>query len=281
MIAEPNHGLFVADYINPKMAKRLKEAGIQFIDTVGNAYINQKPFYIYIKGNKPKKGLITEQNLKTGKAFQPTGMKVIFTFLRNKALINAPYREIANQAQVALGTVGLVIHDLMAQGFILDGINKKQRELADFDLLLNKWVEEYPHRLKQKYKIDQFTTDDPYWWETIKPEQFDAMWGGEIAVAKYTDYLNPKHATVYINKKDMKDFLKAAQLRKPEAYERPNVQIELIEPFWNTEVKDQNGIENNERVGLAPPIITYADLIETGDARNLDAARRFREQYIY
>lgn len=280
-IAEPDQGLFVADYINPKMGARLKDADIQFIDTVGNAYINQKPFYIYIKGNKPEKGFVTEQKLKTGKAFQPTGIKVVFAFLRNKALINAPYREIADQAQVALGTVGWVIRDLVAQGFILEGINKKQRELADFDRLLNKWVEEYPHKLKQKYKIGRFTTDDPYWWTNIKPENFDAFWGGEIATAKYTDYLNPKHATVYINKKDMKDLLKVARLRKPEPHERLSVQIDLIEPFWNVGVKGANGIETNERVGLAPAIITYADLIETGDARNLDAAKRLRENYIY
>jgi len=281
MIAEPNQGLFVADYINPKMAERLKEAGIQFMDTVGNAYINQKPLYIYIKGNKLEKGFITEQKIKTGKAFQPTGMKVIFAFLRDRALINAPYREIAEQAQVALGTVGGVIDDLIAQGFILEGINKKQRKLADFDRLLNKWVEEYPYKLKEKYKIGRFTTDDPYWWTSIEPENFGALWGGEIAAAKYTDYLNPKHATVHINKVDMKNFLKVARLRKPEPHERPNVQIDLIDIFWNREIHDENNIKTAERVGLAPPIITYADLIETGDARNLDAAKRLRENYIY
>lgn len=283
MIAEPNHGLFVADYINPNMGERLKEAGIQFIDTVGNAYINQKPVYVYIKGNKLEKGLITEQNIKTGKAFQPTGMKVIFAFLRDKALINAPYREIADQAQVALGAVGEVIRDLIAQGFMLEGINKKQRKLANVDLLLNKWVEAYPYKLKLKYKIGRFTTDNADWWTRIKPENFNALWGGEIATAKYTDYLNPKHATVYINKIDMKDFLKAVRLRKPEPNERLSMQIDLIEPFWNVEVKKvkgENGIEMNERVGLAPAIITYADLIETGDARNLDAAKRLREDYI-
>lgn len=274
---EPNHGLFVTEYINPKMAQRFKEAGIQFIDVAGNAYINQPPFYIYIKGNKPQQD-IPQQNLKTGKAFQPAGMKVIFAFLQNNALINAPYREIAVQAQVALGAVGWIIRDLIAQGFILEGFNKKQRQLANLDLLLNKWVEEYPYKLKGKYKIGTFTTDDHDWWKKINIEKFNAMWGGEIAAEKYTNYLNPKHATVYIDKKDMKELMRAVQLRKPEAYERPDIQIDLIAPFWNKEV---NTIETVEQAGLAPPIITYADLIETGDTRNLDTARRLREQYIH
>jgi len=275
-----NQGLLVADYINPKMGERLKQAGIQFMDTMGNAYINQPPVYIYIKGNKLKKEFITEQKTKTGKAFQPTGMKVVFAFLRNKTLINAPYREIANQAQVALGTVGGVIDDLMAQGFILDGLNKKQRKLADFDGLLDKWVEAYPYKLKEKYTIDRFTTDDPFWWEGINAEKFNALWGGEIAAAKMTDYLNPKHATVYIKKENMRDFLKVTRLRKADPHGRPNMHIDLIEPFWNIKARGENNTETNEQLGLSPAIITYADLIETGDARNLDAAKRLRENDI-
>ena len=54
LIAEPGQGLLVADYINPNLGERLKAADIQFLDTVGNAYINQQPIYIYIKGNKPR-----------------------------------------------------------------------------------------------------------------------------------------------------------------------------------------------------------------------------------
>ena len=276
-IAELGNGLFVADYINPNMGERLKQANIQFIDTAGNAYINQKPFYIYIKGNKPEENTATIQKLKTDRAFQPTGMKVIFAFLINKQLINAPYREIADQAQVALGTVGSVIRDLTAQGFLLEGTKKKQRELANFDQLLNKWVDAYPHKLKEKHKIGVFTTDKPDWWKTINPEEFDAQWGGEIAAAKYTNYLNPKHGIVYINRKNMTNFLQAARLRKPEVQERPDIQIELIEPFWNIKTKLNTIVE---QTGLAHPIITYADLIETGDTRNLDTANRLREKYI-
>ena len=275
-VAEPGCGLFVADYINPNMAERLKEAEIQFIDTAGNAYINQRPVYIYIKGNKQQQAIAVKEKVKTGKAFQPTGMKVVFAFLKNKKLINAPYREIADQAGVALGTVGWVIRDLIAQGLLLEGINKNKRELTDFNLLLEKWIEAYPHKLKAKQKIGTFTTDNTDWWKAINPEQFDAQWGGEIAAAKYTNYLNPKQGVVYIKKANMAKFLQKARLRKLEVHERPDIQIELIEPFWK-EVKEK---ENTKQSGLAHPIITYADLIETGDTRNLDTANRLREKYL-
>ena len=278
-IAEPGCGMLVADYVNPKMGEELKKAGIQFIDAVGNAYINQRPTYVYMKGNKPAPEAQAKYRAKTGRAFHPAGMKVVLAFLRDRELINARYRNIAEKAQVALGAVGPVIKDLIAQGLVLQGtvlqgMKKNQRQLADFDRLLDKWVEVYPHKLKEKYKIGTFTTDDPDWWKAINPEKFNALWGGEVAAYKYTTYLTPKNAAVYINKADMAKFLRAARLRKPGPYEHPEVQVDLIEPFWDiTPV-------NEEKKDLAPPIITYADLLETADPRNLDTANRIREKYI-
>lgn len=274
-LAKPEKALFVADYINANMGERLKEAGIQYLDAVGNAYIQQPPIVIYIKGNKPKETVRKDRD-KTGRAFQPTGMKVVLAFLKDEALINAPYREIADQAGVALGTVGWVIGDLVAQGFILEGTNKNKRTLADFDRLLDKWVEEYPHKLKNKHTLGVFTTDNPGWWKNVDLKKTGAQWGGEIAAAKYTKYLNPKNGVVYVKKVNMAKFLKAARLRKPERHERTDIEIHVIEPFWTQETPAKKG----RKAELAHPIVTYADLIETGDTRNLDTANRLREKFL-
>ena len=275
-LAEPDQGLLVADYINPKMGERLKKADIQFLDTAGNAYINQPSAYIYIKGNRPQQAVAEKERVRTGKAFQPTGMKVVFAFLRDPELINVPYRKIAEQAAVALGTVGWVIRDLVAQGMLLEGINRKQRKLADFDQLLDRWAEAYPYKLKRKYRIGTFTTNNPNWWETIDPQNFDALWGGEIAAAKYTHYLKPEHGEVYINQTKLTNFLRIARLRKTDPHERHDFRVDLIEPFWK-EAKNEN---DTNQAGLVHPIIAYADLIETGDVRNLDTANRLREKYL-
>ena len=271
-LAEPGQGLLVADYINPKLGERLKTADVQFLDTAGNAYINQKPIYVYIKGNKPQQVI----RGKTGRAFQPTGMKVVFEFLKDEQLVNAPYREIADRAAVALGTIGWVVNDLIKHGFLLEGFDDNQRKLVEFDLLLDKWVEAYPYKLKRKREIGKFTTDDPDWWQAIYPENFNAEWGGEIAAAKYTNYLKPQHGLIYIDRANMATFLQAARLRKAEPFIRQDTLIDLVEPFW----KKTNEEGKTEHVGLVHPIIAYADLIETGDTRNLDTAHRLREDYL-
>lgn len=49
--------LFVTRYVNDKLSKKLKQQKVNFIDTVGNAYIDTNSLFIYIAGNKPKKGI--------------------------------------------------------------------------------------------------------------------------------------------------------------------------------------------------------------------------------
>src|SRR5690606_4278381 len=49
-------GILVADYVNPRMADRLRTEGVQFMDAAGNAYI-RTPFHdVQIKGNRRRQG---------------------------------------------------------------------------------------------------------------------------------------------------------------------------------------------------------------------------------
>ena len=269
-LASPAGGLFIADYVNPNMARKLREAGIQYIDGAGNAYLNQSPVYIHITG-KPKARTATRA--KTGKAFQPAGMKIVCAFLKNPELINAPYREISEYAHVSLGAVGPVIHDLLEQGMLLEDIDGRQRRVADYDQLLDKWVEAYPTKLRDKHYLGTFTTDNPTWWQGIQPEEFQAAWGGEIAAEEYTGYLNAKDAVVYINKARMTDFLIHTRLKKVTTDEKASLRIDLIQPFWGQG-------DGAKRQGLVHPLLVYADLVATGDPRNLDTAKRLREKYL-
>ena len=43
----PGKGMLVADYVNPNMADKMREMDIPFVDTAGNAYINEKPLWTF------------------------------------------------------------------------------------------------------------------------------------------------------------------------------------------------------------------------------------------
>ena len=65
-------------------------------------------------------------------------------------LIKAPYRVLAAQADVALGTVGGCMNDLAARGILLDG--KDGRRVNDRQALVALWVQAYVEGLRPKLK---------------------------------------------------------------------------------------------------------------------------------
>lgn len=257
--------LLVTGYINPNLMDKLKEANVSCVDTVGNAYINHPPVYVFVKGNKADSNAFNE---KTGRFFQYSGLKLIYALLQNPSLIKQPYRDIAEKAGISLGSVGWVLSDLAHEGYVHKSASK--RKLADKERLLQNWVEHYP-KIKQKHFLGSFTTDDSGWWRNIDIQQYGAIWGGEIAAETLSNYLQAKDGVVFISQNRMGEFVKNARLKKSKAGD--DVQIELIEPFWGVDSKQEDD-------GLAPVLLVYADLINSRDARNLETAQRLYEQYL-
>lgn len=276
----PAGAMLVADYVNPNMADRLKAANVQFIDTLGNAYVKVPPGYFFIKGHRQPAGQ-TARNT-TNRAFETTGLKVVFAFLCNPGLVNAPYRKIANIAGVSLGTVGWVVAGLKDAGFLIDRGTEKGRRLTNLQKLLDRWAEAYPERLKPKLAVGEFIAKDPNWWKPLDIKTYDACWGGEVAASMYTGYLQPQVATVYLPKDAGNKLLADAQLRK--ITERTGNEAGLVEiyrPFWPWQQPENMELPNDAlRPGLVHPVLVYADLLMTGDTRNLETAGMIYEKYV-
>jgi hypothetical protein len=255
--------LLITEYVTPPIADQLKDINIFFIDTAGNAYINEPPLYVFIKGNKP---LLTLQAEPQKRLFKPGGLRVIFALLNNPEMINKPYRDIAKAGGVALGTIGWLIRDLKEMGFCIE-IGKRNRKLMNLENLFKRWVEAYPEQLRPKLILERFETNNHNWWKEINLKEYGAYWGGEVAAAKLTGYLKPAKTTIYTNEPFGELVLKN---RLPKA-EQGNV--EILTPFWNF----RYGREDQD---VVPPILVYADLMATADPRNIEAAGMIYEKYI-
>jgi hypothetical protein len=272
---KPGKGILVADYVNPKMADRLRELDVPFIDTAGNAYINEKSLYVFIKGNKNRaqaNGIKEQGAPATGRAFQPTGIKVVYTLMRNPQLVTASYRDIANIAGVALGTVARVINDLKQAGYLIE-YGKKQRRLKNRKQLLHKWVAAYLEKLRPKLYLGAFTTENEYWWRDADIVDYKARWGGEVAAAKMTGHLKAEKITIYMHKEGGNKLLAENRLHK-----HPKGNIQIYRTFWqeDREVNDRsNSIlsDTAKTLDCVDPMIVYADLLATGDQRNLQTAK--------
>jgi hypothetical protein len=256
-------GLLVTDYVNPELAEMIRNQGIFFIDAAGNAFIDTTPLYIFIKGEKPNEVVKTKP---VKRLFKPGGLKLIFALLNNPGMEKATYRDMAKTANVALGTVDFVITELKELGFLID-MAKKNRQLLKTEQLLRRWVEVYPENLKPRLVQEKFRTNVRHWWKDIKPKDFGLYWGGEIAAAELTGYLKPERCTVYT------DQLPGKLIYKFKFQKDPNGNIEVLTPFWTFRW------ELAEK-GFVPPLLIYADLMATGDARTIESAVKIYDKYL-
>lgn len=258
-------GVLVTTYVAPPMAERLKDHDIAFIDTVGNAYLRLPNLLIYVTGRKLNAPAPRETRVR---ALRPTGLKVIFALLCRPDLVNAPYREIAQAAGVALGTVNWVFYDLRRLGYIRE-TKARGRIYENQPALIDKWVEAYARELRPKLKPRRYRVANPDWWKTENLAALDIWLGGEPAAAVLTKHLRPEMITIY-GDAHFATLAKTARALKDE-----HGKLEVLHKFWNFEVPRMD-----KRYPMVPPLLTYADLIATADARNLETAQIVRERFL-
>lgn len=258
-------GVLITEYVTPPLAERLKQLDVAFIDTVGNAYIRLPNLFIYIAGRKPRAQAARAMRVR---ALRPTGLKVIFALLCRPELINAPYRDIAAAADVALGTVNWVFFDLRRLGYVRE--TKAQGRIYENRLgLLDKWVEAYARELRPKLKPRRYRVMYPDWWKKEDLAGLEMWLGGEPAAAVLTKHLRPEVITIYGDTR----FATLAKMAHTLNDEKGN--LEVLKKFWNFELPKPNG-----KIPTVPPLLVYADLIATADARNLETAQIIRERFL-
>ena len=249
----------------------LKNLDINFIDAAGNAYINVPPLYINIKGQKITRKVETKRTVnnitvKDIGIFQPAGLQIIFALLCIPKLERNPYREVAEMANVALGTVHTTMKLLEKHGFLIND-ETQGKKLKNKKELLKQWILGYPKKIKPKYFFGKYQTENPEFIRATDFKYFGALLGGETAAAQITNYLRPLIHTIYIGDK-LGEFVLRNRLKK-----NPNGNVEIVKKFWN--FADDNEIKN-----IVPAILVYTDLITTGDPRNIETANIIYEREL-
>lgn len=262
----PAPNLLVVPYINPIMARRLREAGVQFLDGEGNAYLDQENprILVWVTGNRPPKPRPRERPLRV---FRAAGLRVIFPFLCLPDATAATYRDLAKMAGVALGTVAKTVEELKLLGFLRK--TKTHWVLENKARLLDAWVDAYPRELRPLLKPRRFHTNKAEWWRDADWTLLGAWLGGEPAAALLTKHLRPVIATAYLAG-GLAEMARALRWAK-----RDDGNVEVLQKFWTFEQED--GIADPR---LVPPLLVYADLVATGEPRNIETAALIRERYL-
>ena len=253
--------LLIAERIYPNLKKQLCEEHIPWIDGAGNIYYQKGPHFIWID-----KFVALPEKKTVNRAFTKTGLKVVFLFLHDEAWLNKTHREIAKAADVGLGTIPKVFDGLKDQHFIIKAGKTKYKLVRKRDLL-DQWIIAYDKELKPKLHVGNFAflnRKDERNWKELNLRDRD-FWGGESAADLLTNMLNPQVFTIYTNK-DRAKLMKNFRF-KPD----PDGNIEIYKPFWNIQ---------QERKNITPPLVVYADMMNTQDERNINIAKMIYEQSL-
>lgn len=257
-----NHFIIVAEKIFPKIKEELRQNEIPYLEANGNIWLKNGKILLWIDTNKD---FIVEKE-KINRAFTKTGLKVIFHLLLNDDNVNQTYRDLANITGVGLGNINYVINGLKETGHLLK-LNKTKYKLVNKKELLEKWIIAYQERLKPTLFMGTFKftrPDDFVNWKQMQFKNKNTIWGGEPAGDILTNYLKPAELTIYTEE------TRAELIKNYRLIPDPTGNIKVYKKFWN----------ENDTGNAAPPLLAYADLMNTGDQRNMETANKIYDNVL-
>ncbi len=268
--------LVISDYVNDEEAEKFRESNINYLDNVGNAYLNIPPIYVLIQGKKPRDSYALDR---ASKLFTETGLRVILALLINESLLNSSYRRIADHAGVSMGTIGWVLRELKSQGFTT--YKKGRYAWALRVKLVKMWVDEYP-ALREKYSFGRYFTQDSNWWKTADLSRYEGVLGGDVTASKTVREFTPSNAEVFVGKHKQTQFIRDLGLIPASEIERLGakiaeqglIQVEVLSKFWGHE--SSKDLFTNR----VHPILTYASLMDSWNPKSRELAAKVAREFL-
>jgi hypothetical protein len=255
--------MVVANRIFPKIKEELRHNHIAYLEANGNIYLKQGNIMLWLDGQKPAQTKTEKGN----RAFTKTGLKVLFHFLLDEQLVQLRYREIAKITHVALGNVNYIMNGLKELNFVIE-VSSKTFRLNNKKELLQKWMVAYEERLKPALLMGTFRflkEEDFLNWKNTPINTAKTKWGGELAGDLYTNYLRPQTLTLYTIES------RNELIRNYRLIPDDNGSIKVYKRFWHV---------NDENTATVPPLLIYADLMNTGDRRCMETAQKIYDGFL-
>ena len=256
---DPSTRILIADLITPAVAEDLRRAGVQFVDTAGNAFLDAPGLYVWVSGNTKGR---TRQKLGIGR---PAPTRVLFSLMSAPSLLNAPLRQLAEASGVSLGAAQAAVKALLLRGEIVEV--RGRRRFADPSALAQRWPEMYVEHLRPNLQLGRFHARHDSWWSEVDLRPYGAFWSGDVAASRMGTLLRPATATLFVDKVP-KELVLANRLAAD-----ITGTVTFYRRFWGS-------IGNDDRTDLAPPLLVYADLLAAADSRSLEAAKQVFDNHV-
>lgn len=267
--------LFLAPWIEDTWAEELRAAGVFYADLQGNAYLRlEKPVVqLEIAGRRPA----TTRKAEPGRLIEASGLKVLHLLLTQPDAIHRPYRRLAQEADVALGTVGIVMRELRLAGYLRktgpeDWILDQRQALVDlfvrgYALKLRPacLLGTFRHAEKDTRKLyDNIVT-------TLDAVNMPHALTGTIAAEEWTGHLRGDGVTLHVPKNALPLLRGKKMLPDP-----AGGNLTLLD-FFGPTVHDPTTAKERR---FATPLLVYAELLHDGRPREVEAARMIFDRYV-
>ncbi len=304
--------VLVLPHVTPTQAQRLRSAGVGFLDTSGNAYLAHLDlaFFVWVTGQKrvvadnvgqlgngyftsstpslaadyrwhtvgptkqPAPGTTGQKRspaLSTAVA-RPGAIRLLFALLAEPALLAAPYRQMVTRTGLTPGTITQVFVEWKRQG-LLQITGTLRKPVRHWRLprqeLIRLWVGAYGDRLRPRLVKGRYRLPThPPWTELLLPAQ--AAWSGEPAAALLLNgHLLPERLTLYAGG-NAAGLILLWRLRPDTEGE-----LEIIE-----ELIPAPAFPTGNGPPVVHPLLAYADLWLSQDARNREMATLLYAKYL-
>lgn len=258
--------LLVAPHIRPQQANVLEKAGIDYLDLAGNAHLTAPGFFVHVEGRQPAKETAVRPV-----RFNKAWVKTVMALLVRRDLETAAYRVLAEQADVALGTVAACLNDLTNRGLLQERNSK--RHIVDRAQLLALWVQAYVDVLRPKLEERRFQVRvdaKPDLWNRLAQvlPKHGIAWGltGADAAERLTHFYRVEETEIYAPIRALEDRAIQKELVAQPAARVGNLLV--IEPPGPLALLPAAP----GQVPLAPELLAYAELRYRGTAQALEAA---------
>jgi hypothetical protein len=205
-------------------------------------------------------------------------LQLIALLLSRQNAVEQPYRELAEQAGLSLGSTSRILSDLRSLGFIRL-VASGQNSLVNSRSLLEHWEFGYATRLRPRLKPQAFRQAEKFPVEEFseripKSMRDEVLVGGELAAALVTRNLRPQTATFHVRPhRPLAPIIKEMRLIPDQAGN-----IVILEQFGEMSAWRW---KKYEKECLVNPLLVYAELLHgTPDDRLRETAKQILDQYL-
>jgi hypothetical protein len=266
--------LLMSEYVNPSIAATLRDSKINFIDTLGNAYIHV-PGFIYVEkfGRKPE----VQGEKQPTALLQPKGMRLLYVLLTEKGALNQTVRLLRARAGISLERTASSMRELQDRGYART-VARRELVFVNKKALLELWLANYGDRLRPGLVLGSFKMPESIGRDATgilqsafggKPQSYAL--GGSLGAYLLTGYYRGLTTEIFIREGMMGEFKKRLKLIPAK-----QTNVTLLHLFSPSVI--YTGKAASEPV--AHPLLIYAELLYQGGDREKETASLIYDRYL-